>query len=106
MPESVSSSHDKHDRAYWFQNRMLMLGLLLLWAVVGLGCGILWADKLNELNLFDTGYPLGFWFAQQGSIIGFVLIILTYAIVMNTLDRRHGKEVAASEADAKEEAES
>jgi len=72
--------------------------LLLLWAVVGLGCGILWADFLDQWNLFGTGYPLGFWFAQQGSILGFVLLVLVYAVGMNRLDRRLRRDVAAETA--------
>lgn len=76
-------------RAYWHQNLILMSVLLALWAVAGLGCGILWADWLNRYRLPGTDYPLGFWFAQQGSIIVFVILILAYAIAMNRLDRRH-----------------
>jgi len=102
MSDSVSSTHERHDRAYWFQNRLLMLALLLLWALFGLGCGIFWADSLNQYKLFQTGYPLGFWFAQQGSIIGFVLIILTYAVVMNALDRRHERLISESNASQSE----
>lgn len=71
-----------------------MIGLLIIWAIAGLGCGVLWADFLNEWSLFDTGYPLGFWFAQQGSILIFVLLILIYAVAMNRLDRRLKQSVA------------
>jgi putative solute:sodium symporter small subunit len=66
--------------------------LLACWAVVGLGCGVLFADWLNQFKPFG-GFPLGFWFAQQGSIIGFVLIILIYAIAMNRLDKKHHDEL-------------
>jgi putative solute:sodium symporter small subunit len=65
--------------------------LLLIWAVVGLGAGVLFADFLNQWSL--GGYPLGFWFAQQGSIIVFVVLILVYAVMMNRLDREHHVEV-------------
>jgi len=65
----------------------LMLGLLLIWAIAGLGCGILFADTLNEFKI--GGFPLGFWFAQQGSIIVFVLLILVFCLVMNKRDERH-----------------
>ena len=64
----------------------------MLWAAAGLGCGILFADKLNEYTLPGTGYPLGFWFAQQGSIIVFVILVLVYALAMNRLDRLHMKQ--------------
>jgi len=74
-----------------------MLSLLLLWAVAGLGCGVLFADWLNQFQL--GGFPLGFWFAQQGSIIVFVLIILVYAVLMNRMDARYRSEADASRRD-------
>jgi len=80
-------------KRYWRINVAIMATLLSLWAVVGLGCGVLFADTLNHYKL--GGYPLGFWFAQQGSIITFVLIILVYAAAMNRLDRKHHKEIDA-----------
>jgi putative solute:sodium symporter small subunit len=80
---------------YWKRNVAVMTFLLLLWFLVGLGCGVLWSDVLNQYSLFDTGYPLGFWFAQQGSIIVFVVLILVYALWMNRLDRLHREEVRA-----------
>jgi putative solute:sodium symporter small subunit len=78
---------------YWMSNVRIMAILTVLWLLVGLGCGVLFADVLNEYYLPGTGYPLGFWFAQQGSIIGFVLIILVYCILMNRLDVRHHAEL-------------
>ena len=75
---------------YWRTNVLIMSLLLGLWAFVGLGCGVLWADWLNQYRL--GGVPLGFWFAQQGSIITFVLIILVYAILMNRLDSKFHRE--------------
>ena len=79
--------------AYWRRNVRLMGGLLAIWAFVGLGCGVLLAEWLNRFSL--GGFPLGFWFAQQGSILVFVLLILVYAIAMRRLDRRHHEELAA-----------
>ncbi len=76
---------------YWRSNVRLMAVLLLIWAVAGLGCGVLFADALNGFQL--GGFPLGFWFAQQGSIVVFVLLILVYALVMNQLDARHHREL-------------
>ena len=78
-------------RRYWRRNLMLMAGLLLVWAAAGLGCGVLFADVLNQFHLY--GYPLGFWFAQQGSIIIFVLLILVYCLAMNVMDARHHREL-------------
>lgn len=76
---------------YWKRNVRTMTILLLIWALVGLGCGVLWADALNAFKL--GGFPLGFWFAQQGSIITFVLLILAYCVLMNRLDRQHHQEL-------------
>ena len=68
-----------------------MAVLLVLWAAVGLGCGVLFADWLNQFQL--GGFPLGFWFAQQGSIVTFVALILVYALLLNRLERRHRAEL-------------
>lgn len=78
---------------YWRRNVIYSLILLAVWAGVGLGCGILFADKLNQHLLPGTGFPLGFWFAQQGSIIAFVVIILIYCLLMNRLDDKHHKQL-------------
>ncbi|MEM6504563.1 MAG: DUF4212 domain-containing protein [Planctomycetota bacterium] len=78
-------------KRYWRANVIIMAVLLMIWGVVGLGCGILFADKLNAIQL--GGYPLGFWFAQQGSIMTFVLIILAYCILLNRLDSKHHEEL-------------
>lgn len=69
--------------------------LLAVWAVAGLGCGVLFADALNALRL--GGFPLGFWFAQQGSIVIFVMLILVYAVLLNRLDDRYRADLASSE---------
>jgi putative solute:sodium symporter small subunit len=86
--------HAALDR-YWRYNLRVMAGLLILWAFVSFGCGILWADWLNQYRLPLTGFPLGFWFAQQGSIAVFVLCILIYCVAMNRLDRAHHEELEA-----------
>jgi putative solute:sodium symporter small subunit len=93
-------SLDLHDpkihaalESYWAKNVFVMVSLLIVWAVAGLGCGVLFADWLNNFTLPGTGFPLGFWFAHQGSIIIFVLLILTYCLTMNRLDNRHHKEI-------------
>ena len=85
-------------KRYWRSNVLIMTVLLTIWAIVGLGCGILFADVLNQYKL--GGYPLGFWFAQQGSIMTFVVLILTYCILLNRLDKRHHDELEAIEKQA------
>ena len=77
---------------YWLSNLRIMAALLIVWAFFGLGCGILFADWLNQFNLPLTGFPLGFWFAQQGSIVVFVICILVYCLAMNRLDAKHHQE--------------
>ena len=77
-----------------------MAGLLVVWAAVGLGCGVLFADALNAVRL--GGFPLGFWFAQQGSILVFVLLILVYGLVLNRLDADHHRELEQIRAIGKE----
>jgi putative solute:sodium symporter small subunit len=84
--------HASLDR-YWVSNVRIMATLTVAWLIFGVGCGVLLADKLNPFNLPGTGYPLGFWFAQQGSIIAFVLIILIYCALMNKLDAKHHAEL-------------
>jgi putative solute:sodium symporter small subunit len=72
-----------------------MAVLLSLWAGVSFVCGILIADWLNQYRVPFTGFPLGFWFAQQGSIAVFVVCILIYCVAANRLDRRHHDELQA-----------
>lgn len=90
-PSASSGATRSASDQYWRKNLRIMGVLLLIWAVVGLGAGVLFADFLNQWSL--GGYPLGFWFAQQGSIIVFVVLILVYAVMMNRLDREHHVEV-------------
>jgi len=78
---------------YWRRNVRFMAGLLVVWAAVSLGCGVLLAEPLNAYRL--AGFPLGFWFAQQGSILVFVVLILVYALGMTRLDREHHAELEA-----------
>lgn len=72
--------------AYWQANLRLLTILLVIWFVVSFGLGILLAQPLNAISI--GGYPLGFWFAQQGSIYTFIVLIFVYAWRMNALDRK------------------
>ena len=72
-------------KAYWRKNLQTLFILLLIWFVVSFGFGILLVEPLNEFRL--GGYKLGFWFAQQGSIYAFVILIFIYVVRMNKLDK-------------------
>lgn len=74
--------------AYWRANLALVSVLLFIWFLVSFGFGILLVEPLNAIQL--GGYKLGFWFAQQGSIYVFLVLILVYAWSMNRLDRKCG----------------
>lgn len=73
---------------YWRRNLRLMSVLLVIWALVSFGAGIIFVDALNRVSIF--GIPLGFWFAQQGSIVIFVLLIWFYVWRMDKLDKEFG----------------
>ncbi|MCA9299077.1 MAG: DUF4212 domain-containing protein [Phycisphaerales bacterium] len=73
---------------YWSTNLKIVGVLLAIWFVVSYGCGILFVDELNAIRL--GGFKLGFWFAQQGSILVFVVLIFAYVFIMRHVDRRFG----------------
>ena len=75
--------------AYWRTNVRYVGALLVVWFLVSYVFGILLVEPLNRAYLPGTGYPLGFWFAQQGSIYVFVVLIFVYVVLMNRLDRRY-----------------
>ena len=81
---------EQEAQRYWQRNLALMVRLLLIWFAVSYGCGILLFDTLNQFRV--GGYKLGFWFAQQGSIYVFVILIFYYARRMSALDREFGVE--------------
>ena len=80
------------ERTYWRRNVGIVLTLLAVWFAVSYGAGILFVEPLNRFRLPGTGFPLGFWFAQQGSIYVFVVLIFVYVWLMNRLDREFGVE--------------
>ena len=73
------------NKAYWTTNLGYLAILLTIWFIVSYGCGIIWADELNKFKI--GGFPLGFWFAQQGSIYVFVILIFVYVFKANRLDQ-------------------
>ena len=82
------SEKTKKAKAYWKENVKYLSILLVIWFVVSYGAGILWKDALDEIRL--GGFKLGFWFAQQGSIYVFVILIFVYVRLMNKLDKKYG----------------
>lgn len=81
---------EEQAKAYWQRNLALMLKLLIVWFVVSFGFGIMLVDVLNHIQI--GGYKLGFWFAQQGSIYVFVVLIFIYRWRMAVLDREFDVE--------------
>ena len=84
----MADNNSENVQAYWKENLRLMVILLSVWFVISYLCGIVFAQELNSIRL--GGYKLGFWFAQQGSMYGFVAIIFIYAKKMKDLDRKYG----------------
>jgi|TARA_B110000093_G_scaffold145913_1_gene157970 putative solute:sodium symporter small subunit len=69
---------------YWQRNLRIIFSYLTVWFVVSFGCGIIFVDELNQFSLF--GFKLGYWFANQGSILVFCLLTIGYAVRMSRLD--------------------
>ena len=74
-------------KAYWRDNLSLVIKLLAVWFLVSYGFGILLVDVLNQFTFF--GFKLGFWFAQQGSILTFIVLIFVYVNRMAALDNKY-----------------
>ena len=76
---------------YWRSNLKILSILLSVWFVVSFGFGIIWSDYLDQFQI--GGFKLGFWFAQQGSIYVFIILIFIYIHLMNKLDKKYfGKQ--------------
>tara|TARA_B110001452_G_scaffold65199_1_gene51986 strand:- start:4878 stop:5216 length:339 start_codon:yes stop_codon:yes gene_type:complete len=75
-------------KGYWQANLRLLAQLLCVWFAVSFGCGILLADWLDQFSFF--GFRLGFWFAQQGAIYTFVVLIFVYSWRMKIIEREFG----------------
>ncbi|MBE1300774.1 MAG: DUF4212 domain-containing protein [Alteromonadaceae bacterium] len=77
---------EEQKKSYWRANLRLMGQLLAVWFLVSFGFSILLVDVLNEITFF--GFKLGFWFAQQGAIYTFVVLICVYVVKMNQIDKQ------------------
>ena len=97
-PAQAARAKAERANAYWQANIRVVLLLLCVWAAVSYGGGVLFAEQLNAFKLPGSSFPLGFWFAQQGSIVTFVFLIAIYAVLMGRLDRRF--ELASRGGDA------
>jgi putative solute:sodium symporter small subunit len=86
QPPKLPQNH----KDYWRRNIRLVLSLLAVWAFVSFGCGILLHDWLDQWKILGTGFPVGFWFAQQGSILVFIALVFVYARRMDRLDKEFG----------------
>jgi len=77
---------DENDN-YWKSNLKIISVLLLIWFISSFGLGVIFVDWLNQFKI--AGFKLGFWFAQQGSIYTFVILIFVYVYLMHKLDKKH-----------------
>jgi len=77
---------EKKVSSYWHSNLKIVSILMTFWFVSSFGLGIIFVDYLNQFNFW--GFKLGFWFAQQGSIYTFVVIIFVYVYLMKNLDKK------------------
>ena len=84
----MSSPSQANQRAYWRATVRLTLGLLAVWFLVSYGAGILFRDMLDAFTIGKA--PLGFWFAQNGSIYVFLVLIVIYCVRMTTLEKKYG----------------
>lgn len=75
-------------KGYWGAVLKLTVSLLVVWFLVSYGAGIMFRDALDNVSI--GGAPLGFWFAQQGAIYFFMLLIVIYCVAMNKLERKYG----------------
>lgn len=74
-------------QAYWKENISTILKLLVVWFVVSYGCGIIFLDELNSIEF--AGFKLGFWFAQQGAMYVFVILVFVYAKIMKGIEEKY-----------------
>ena len=83
---------------YWRRNLRYLGVLLAVWFAVSFGCGILFVDELDTIRI--GGFKLGFWFAQQGAIYVFVVLIFVYVFLMNRLDKKFNVDEQGASADS------
>ncbi len=85
--DAASDDTSETEGAYWRENLRLLISLMTIWFASSFGAGILFRDFLDQFSL--GGYPLGFWFAQQGSIYIFIALIFFYVVRMKQIERKY-----------------
>jgi len=83
----VCMAREQELQKYWKQNLKYIAMLLSIWFTVSYLFGIVFVDQLDKIKIF--GFPLGFWFANQGAVVIFCLLIVVYVRLMNKLDRKY-----------------
>ncbi|MBV0934032.1 DUF4212 domain-containing protein [Marinobacterium weihaiense] len=81
------SVQNESARSYWRENIRIIMTYMVIWFAASYGCGILFVEELDQIQFF--GFPLGFWFAQQGAIYIFIGLIWAYVFSMNRLDEKY-----------------
>ncbi len=84
----TQTTENPDPKDYWRTNLKYLTVLLTVWFLVSFGCGIIWLEHLNHYRW--GGFPVGFWFGQQGAIYVFIILIFVYVYLMNRLDKRFG----------------
>ena len=92
----MDQNENRHQ--YWRRNLRYLGVLLAIWFAVSFGCGILFVDELDTIRI--GGFKLGFWFAQQGAIYVFVILIFVYVFLMNRLDKEFNVDEPSASADS------
>jgi len=89
VPDAGPAADEASKRSrYWRANLRVLAILLSIWFAVSFGLGILLVEPLNRIHI--GGFPLGFWFSQQGAIYVFIVLVFVYAHWMDRIDREHG----------------
>ncbi|MGP4040773.1 DUF4212 domain-containing protein [Gracilibacillus sp. D59] len=83
----MNQTLNEKQRWYWKKNIKLIISLLVVWFLAGLGAGVLFAEPLSNIKFFNV--TLSFWFGHQGAILIFIVLILTYALRMDKLDKQY-----------------
>ena len=99
-----SEVEEKEVNAYWRDNKTVLYTLLSIWLFVTFGCGLIMGDWLDQFYLL--GFPLGFWFTQQGAMLVYISLIFIYHFWMRRIEHRHGVDDDASTMAAIQEGES